>query len=54
MTSLRKRMTEDMQVRNLALNTQTSYVQQVGLFARHFDKSPEQLGPGISGPIRCI
>jgi site-specific recombinase XerD len=37
-------MTEDMQVRNLALNTQTSYVQQVSLFARHFHKSPEQLG----------
>jgi integrase/recombinase XerD len=45
MTSLRQRMTEDMQVRNLALNTQTSYVRQVSLFARHFDKSPEQLGP---------
>ena len=45
MTFFRKRMTEDMQVRNLALNTQTSYVQQVSLFARHFDKSPEQLGP---------
>jgi hypothetical protein len=38
-------MTEDMQVRNLALKTQTSYVQQVSLFARHFGKSPEQLGP---------
>ena len=45
MTSLRQRMTEDMQVRNLALNTQTSYVQQVSLFARHFNKSPEILGP---------
>src|SRR6202167_1205994 len=45
MTSLRQRMTEDMQVRNLALNTQTTYVQQVSLFARHFNKSPEQLGP---------
>jgi len=45
MTSLRQRMTEDMQVRNLALNTQTSYVQQISLFARHFNKSPEQLGP---------
>src|ERR1051326_230674 len=45
MTSLRQRMTEDMQVRNLALNTQSSYVQQVSLFARHFNKSPEQLGP---------
>lgn len=45
MTPLRQRMTEDMQVRNLALNTQTSYLQQVSLFARHFQKSPEQLGP---------
>jgi site-specific recombinase XerD len=38
-------MTEDMRVRNLAVNTQLSYVQQVSLFARHFNKSPEQLGP---------
>jgi len=45
MTALRQRMTEDMQVRNLALNTQTSYVQQVSLFARYFNKSPEVLGP---------
>ena len=45
MTSLRQRMTEDMRVRNLAPNTQTSYVQQVSLFARHFNKSPELLGP---------
>jgi integrase/recombinase XerD len=45
MTSLRQRMNKDMQVRNLALNTQKSYVQQVSLFARHFNKSPEQLGP---------
>jgi site-specific recombinase XerD len=44
MTPLRQRMTEDMQVRNLALKTQTSYVLQVSLFARHFGKSPEQLG----------
>ena len=45
MTQLRQRMTEDMQVRNLALNTQTSYLQQVSLFARYFKKSPEALGP---------
>jgi len=38
-------MTEDMQVRNLALNTRTCYVEQVALFARHFDKSRERLGP---------
>ena len=45
MTSLRKRMIEDMQVRNLAVGTQQVYVQQVSLFARHFHKSPELLGP---------
>src|SRR5215471_14027390 len=45
MTPLRQRMTEDMRVRNLAENTQMSYVQQVSLFARHFNKSPEFLGP---------
>ena len=44
-TSLRQRMTEDMQVRNLALNTQSSYLQQVSQFARYFKRSPEQLGP---------
>lgn len=44
-TPLRQRMTEDMRVRNLALNTQMSYVQQVSLFARYFNKSPEFLGP---------
>jgi integrase/recombinase XerD len=45
MTPLRQRMTEDMQVRNLARNTQLSYLQQVSQFARHFNKSPELLGP---------
>src|SRR5215469_15898119 len=45
MTSLRERMIEDMQVRNLAQNTQKSYLQQVSLFARHFNKSPLELGP---------
>ncbi|RUX01028.1 integrase, partial [Mesorhizobium sp. M2A.F.Ca.ET.037.01.1.1] len=44
MTQLRQRMSEDMQVRNLALNTQLSYLQQVSLFARHFGKSPDLLG----------
>jgi integrase/recombinase XerD len=45
MTSLRQRMVEDMQVRNLSPLTQKCYVQQVSLFARHFSKSPEVLGP---------
>src|SRR6516225_6470175 len=42
---LRQRMIEDMRVRNLAPNTQETYLQQVSLFARHFGKSPDQLGP---------
>jgi len=45
MTSLRLRMLEDMQIRNLAVNTQESYVQQVTLFARYFNQSPERLAP---------
>jgi hypothetical protein len=45
MRSLRRRMTEDMQVRSLSPHTQATYVQQVSLFARHFNKSPEMLGP---------
>ena len=45
MTPLRRRMAEDMQVRNLAPQTQRAYLIQVSLFARHFGKSPELLGP---------
>ncbi|MBI1220741.1 MAG: tyrosine-type recombinase/integrase [Rhodobacteraceae bacterium] len=44
MTPLRQRMSEDMQVRNLARNTRLSYLQQVSLFARHFGKAPDLLG----------
>lgn len=45
MTSLRQRMIEDMQIPNLSVHTQECYVLQVSLFARHFSKSPELLGP---------
>jgi integrase/recombinase XerD len=45
MTSLRQRMIEDMQIRNLSVHTQKCYVLQVSLFARHFSKSPVLLGP---------
>ncbi|UIF88510.1 site-specific integrase [Cupriavidus sp. UYPR2.512] len=45
MTPLRQRMLHDMQIRNLADNTQQSYLLQVSHFARHFRRSPEVLGP---------
>ena len=45
MTSLRQRMIEDMQARNLAPHTQSTYLQYVSQFARHFRKSPELAGP---------
>ena len=45
MTPLRQRMIEDMQIRNLAQHTQRAYCGYVSLFARHFEKSPELLGP---------
>ena len=44
MTPLRLRMTEDMQVRNLSPRTQSTYLMQVSLFARHFGQSPALLG----------
>ena len=44
MTALRQRMLEDMKIRNLALNTQDSYLRQVSQFARHFGSSPDLLG----------
>ncbi len=45
MTPLCQRISEDMQVRNLAPHTQRPYLQQISQFARHFRKSPELLGP---------
>ena len=45
MTLLRQRMLEDMQIRNFSQNTQRSYLQQISLFARHFHRSPDGLGP---------
>jgi site-specific recombinase XerD len=38
-------MLEDMRIRNLSMETQTSYLNHVARFARHFRQSPERLGP---------
>jgi|WetSurMetagenome_2_1015567.scaffolds.fasta_scaffold57410_2 integrase/recombinase XerD len=44
MTPLRRRMIEDMLVRNFSPNTQRSYVHYVAEFALHYNVSPERLG----------
>ncbi len=44
MTPLRKRMIDDMLIRNLAPSTQECYVRQFAGFAGYFGKSPKLLG----------
>ena len=43
MNPLRRRMIEDMQVRNLSPMTQRCYVHAVAKFARYFNRSPDRL-----------
>ena len=44
LSPLRRRMIEDMTVRNLSPATQRSYVHAVAKFSRYFDRSPDRLG----------
>jgi integrase/recombinase XerD len=44
MTPLRKRMIEEMELRNFAPTTIKMYVDNVAKFAKHFGRSPELLG----------
>jgi integrase/recombinase XerD len=44
MSPLRRRMIEDMTVRNLSRSTQQSYIYAVAKFSRHFSRAPDQLG----------
>lgn len=41
---LRRRMIEDMTVRNLSTTTQASYIHNVKKFSQYFDRSPDRLG----------
>jgi integrase/recombinase XerD len=43
MSPLRRRMIEDMTVRNLSPATQRSYLHAVEKFSRHFGRSPDRL-----------
>ena len=45
MTPLRRRMIEDMRLRNFSPETQRSYVHYIADFALYFKTPPEQLGP---------
>ena len=44
MTPLRRRMIDDMTVRNLSPATRQSYIWAVARFSRYFNRSPDQLG----------
>jgi integrase/recombinase XerD len=45
MSPLRRRMLEDMQIRNYSPHTIDGYLRYVAQFAKHFGTSPDRLGP---------
>ena len=45
MTELRRRMLEELQLRNYSPHTQRAYIRCVADFAKHFKAAPDRLGP---------
>src|SRR3990170_1972260 len=45
MTPLRRKMLEDLRIRNFASSTQINYIRYVSRFAQRFCRSPDKLGP---------
>ena len=55
LSPLRRRMIEDMTVRNLSPATQRSYISAVSKLSRYFGRSPDRLElEDRPGPSRCI
>ena len=45
MTELRRKMLEELQLRNYSPHTQRAYIRCVAEFAKHLNTAPDQLGP---------
>jgi integrase/recombinase XerD len=45
MTELRRKMLEELQLRNYSPHTQRAYIRCVAEFAQHFNSAPDRLGP---------
>jgi hypothetical protein len=53
MSPLRRRMIEDMRIRNLSPATQRCYVHAVAKFSQYFKRSPNRLGLAEVARTRC-
>jgi len=45
MTELRRKMLEELQLRNYSPHTERAYIRCVANFAKHFSAAPDRLGP---------